>query len=527
VTDPVIARGFGLDPLLEPIWILQDRIGSTRFRAVLELAFQPDRDAREPVYRQLERFLRELIQARRLVPGERLPPSRELAASLSLSRNTVNQAYQILLDDGLLRAHVGQGTYVAGRPAPAPEPIPDRAFAWEGLLARRTRALALPTVRPQPPTPRFDLRAGRADLGSLPLAELKRAFGQAAARAAALADEADPRGWLPLRRALSRSLVARGIACTPDEVAITNGAQQALDLVARTLVDPGDAVAIEQPGYFGAALAFSSCEAHLVGVGVDEHGLRTDELARVLRARRVKLLYATPAAQQPTGVSLSEARRHALLALSDEYQLPIVEDDYDSELRHGGPPVPALKHLDSAGRVIYLGTFSKALFAGLRIGYAVAPAALIGRLAVARVASDFNSDVVTQAALCDLLESGALERHVRRVRQLYAARRAALLAQLEARMPEGARWRPPAGGNALWLRLPDPVDVEAFHAGCLAAGIALGSGELMALPEGPAWAEARRHVQLSFARIAEERIEDAVSALARVTRQASRGRSVA
>jgi len=496
---------------------------------VLELAFQPDRDARQPVYRQLARFLRELIQARRLLPGERLPASRELAASLSLSRNTVNQAYQILLEDGLLRARVGQGTYVAGRPAAAPAspPAAARAFAWEGLLARRTRALALPRLPAAPPSLRFDLRAGRADLASLPLLELKRAFGQAAARAASLADEADPRGWLPLRRALSRSLVARGIACTPDEVAITNGAQQALDLVARTLVDPGDAVALEQPGYFGAALAFSSCEAHLVGIGVDDHGLRTDELARVLRARRVKLLYATPASQQPTGVALSEARRHALLALSDEYQLPIVEDDYDSELRYGGPPVPALKHLDPGGRVIYLGTFSKALFAGLRIGYVVAPAALIGRFALARVASDFNTDVVTQAALCDLLESGALERHVRRVRQLYAARRQTLLEQLEARMPEGARWRPPAGGNALWLRLPDAADMQAFHAGCLAAGIALGPGELMALPDGPARAEAQRHVQVSFARIPEERIEDAVGELARVTRQACAGRRVA
>jgi len=189
--------------------------------------------------------------------------------------------------------------------------------------------------------------------------------------------------------------------------------------------------------------------------------------------------------------------------------------------------VPALKHLDPGGRVIYLGTFSKALFAGLRIGYVVAPAALIGRFALARVASDFNTDVVTQAALCDLLESGALERHVRRVRQLYAARRQTLLEQLEARMPEGARWRPPAGGNALWLRLPDAADMQAFHAGCLAAGIALGPGELMALPDGPARAEAQRHVQVSFARIPEERIEDAVGELARVTRQACAGRRVA
>ncbi|MGH0029145.1 MAG: PLP-dependent aminotransferase family protein [Myxococcota bacterium] len=496
---------------------------------MLELAFQPDRSSREPLYQQLERFLRALIQARRLAPGERLPPSRELARSLSLSRNTVNQAYQRLLEDGLLRAHVGQGTYVAGRPGPAPAPgeAPPRAFAWEGLLARRTRALVLPDVPAMPAGIRFDFRGGRVDLDSLPVGELRRALASAASRARSLADEVDPRGWLPLRRALSRSLVARGIAATPDQVMVTHGAQQGLDLVARTLVDAGDTVALEQPGYFGAALAFSAAEAHLVGIGVDGDGLRTDELARVLRARRTKLVYTTPAAQQPTGVSLSEARRHALLALAEEYQLPIVEDDYDGELRYGGPPVPALKNLDRAGRVVYLGTFSKAVFAGLRLGYLVAPPPLLGRLALSRLAADFSPDVLVQAAVCEMLESGGLERHVRRVRRLYAPRRDALLRELAEQMPEGTRVTPPAGGNALWLRLPDAASADVFHAGCVDAGIALSPGDVMALPGGAAAAEARRHVQLSFARIPEDRMAEAVGELARVARRSCDARRVA
>ncbi len=493
---------------------------------MLELAFQADRAGRKPVYRQLEGFLRELVQTGRLAPGERLPASREMAETLRLSRNTVNQAYQALLDDGLLRAHVGQGTFVTGRallgPAAAPEQAPPRAFAWEGLIARRIRGLPLPRDVGDPDPIRFDFRGGRADLESLPGADLKRAFARATSAVRELADEIDPRGWKPLRKLLARSLVARGIDCGAHEVAVVNGAQQALDLVARALVDPGDAVALEQPGYFGASLAFSACEAHLVGIGVDADGLRTDELARVLRARRVKLLYTTPAVQMPTTVSLSDARRHTLLSLADEYQLPIVEDDYDSELRYGGPPVPALKNLDRAGRVIYVGTFSKALFAGLRVGYVVAPPPLLARLAIVRFCGDFATDIVSQAAITALIESGGLERHVRRLRKLYTPRREALLAALEAHMPEGTRWRPPAGGNTVWVQLPDAADAEVVHREALAEGFAYARGGSFSLAASPARADAERHLSLGFARMPESRVGEAIAALAKIVRRAAR-----
>lgn len=493
---------------------------------MLDLAFQADRTTAEPLYRQLEQFLLELVHARRLAPGERLPASRELADRLGLSRNTVNQAYQALVDGGVLRARMGQGTFVAGIAglAPATDAHAPRTFAWQGLLARRVSAIALPRGIDRPGPAAVDFRAGRVDGPSLPVAELKRAYSQALSQSEALAEAMDPRGCEPLRAGIARSLVARGIACSADEVAVVNGAQQALDLVARTLVDPGDAVALEQPGYFGAAAAFSACEAHLVGVGVDDQGLCVDDLARILRARRVKLLYATPAVQSPTGVALSKERRRALLELADAYQLPIVEDDYDSELRHGGPPVPALKNLDRAGQVIYVGTFSKALFAGLRIGYVVASPPLLARLTLTRWSADFNTNAVTQAALAQLLESGALERHVRRVRKLYALRRAALLAALGDQMPAGSRWVEPAGGNTVWLRLPDDVDVAAVHAAAAAAGIAYARGEAFALADGPAAQEAERHLLLSFARIPPERLAASVAALADCVRKAQPGR---
>lgn len=495
---------------------------------VLDLAFRPDRAGQAPLYRQLQLYLRDLVQNRRLEPGERLPASRELANTLGLSRNTVNQAYAALIDDGFLRAHVGQGTFVTSRvPVARPAPPLGRSLAWEGLFARRTRAVLPPPGLANPfETPHFDFRPGFVDGASLPFADLKRAYGRAIDAAESLTREFDPAGYRPLRAAIARWLVARGIGCETGEVAIVNGAQQALDLVARVLIDPGDTVALEQPGYFGSTLACSAAEAHLVGVGVDAEGLRTDELARVLRARRVKLLVTTPAVQSPTGVALSEARRRELLALADEFQLPIVEDDYDSPLHYGGPPVPALKNLDRSGQVIYVGTFSKALFAGLRLGYVVAPRPLLQRLVLSRWASDFNTDIVTQAALTELLEAGGLERHVRRVRQLYGERRTAMLAALETHMPEGTRWLPPAGGSAVWTTLPAAADPVAVHAAANAMGLGYGRGSAFFLASdgrGPESRAADRHVLLSFARSSPAKIDEGIARFAEIVRSASAG----
>jgi DNA-binding transcriptional MocR family regulator len=418
---------------------------------------------------------------------------------------------------------------VVRQPGPALRPVvPEgaRGFAWAGLWARRAAAASLPQAlraSGRVPDPPYDFRAGQVDRGTLPAAELRRAFGRALDQVERLAAFRDPRGWPPLREAIARALVGRGIRCGADDVAIVNGAQQALDLVSRVLVDPGDTVVMEQPGYFGAALAFAAAEAHLVGVGVDDEGLRTEELARILRARRVKLVYTTPAVQSPTGVVMSEPRRRALLELADEYQVPVLEDDYDSELRYGSPPTPALKTQDEAGQVIYAGTFSKALFAGVRVGYVVAARPLLLQLVVSRMAVDFHTDLVAQAALAELVASGGLERHVRRVRRLYAARRAALLEALRAHMPEGTRWREPAGGNAVWVTLPPGLDAVALHAAALDEGIEYGRGDLFTLD-----GSAADCALLSFAQMDRRKIAEGIERWAAlVRRQQERARRTA
>jgi len=494
---------------------------------MLELAFRPDRRIPEPVNRQLLQHLRGLIEAGRVGAGVKLPATRELASALCLGRNTVTQAYLALGELGLVTSHVGQGTFVASRRSegeirvpplrgPSAPPTP-RSFAWGGLFALRARDFPLQAtlrrVAWDGPFP-FDFRGGQVDRASLPAEALARACGRALARhAPRFAGHPDPRGWLPLRQELARALVARGIVCESADVLITAGAQHALDLVGRVLLDPGDTVVLEQPGYFGAALAFRAWGANLVGVGVDKGGLRTAELARLLRARRAKLVYTTPAVQSPTGVALEEARRRALLELADQYQVPIVEDDYDCALRLGGPLSPALKTLDRAGQVVYVGTFSKALFPGLRVGYIVAARPLLERIAAAQLAANFQTSTLAQAALLELITCGAFERHVRRVRRLYAERFAALLEAAGRELPEGTLVTAPAGGTTVWVQLPPRADPDSILAAALEAGVAYARGDPYFLD-----GSGSEFLALGFANLSPARIAQGVAILGRIVR---------
>jgi DNA-binding transcriptional MocR family regulator len=487
---------------------------------MLELAFRSDPHDPAPVYRQLAGFLRAGIESGHIGALQKLPASRDLAESLGLGRNTVTRAYELIVDSGHAVAHVGQGTFVTrrtGHRVDGAAPALPRGFAWEGLFSLASRSVTLPPalLSSARARPRFDFRPGQVDRASLPVGALQRAFSTAISRQLrVLAEPAHPFGWPPLRAAIAASLCSRGIACSAEDVLVVAGAQHGLDLLARVLLDPGDTVVMEQPGYFGAALAFQSRQANLVGVGVDEEGLRTGELARLLRARRAKLVFTTPAVQSPTGVVLSESRRRELLSIADEHQLPIIEDDYDGELRLGGPAVPALKTLDRAGQVIYLGTFSKALLPGLRLGYLVADRALLARIAVARVADSLQSPVVTEAAMTELLASGALERHVRRVRRRHLERRDALLAALGQELPRSVHVTKPAGGTSVWLTLPGVFDGEALEQEARACGVGYLRGDAF-FTDG----RGRESLLLSFANVFPDEIRAGAERLGKAVRK--------
>jgi GntR family transcriptional regulator/MocR family aminotransferase len=502
---------------------------------VIELSFRPDRRSDVALHRQLASHLAELIDAGRVAEGTKLPASRELARALGLARNTVARAYEELVVQERLRAHVGQGTFVAPRSragdrdraaaAGDARRAGGRSLAWSGLLSRRVRGLRIPGLRFGDLAARFayDFRAGRVDLGSLPAKDLRWAFAQATtpARLRALADHRDPAGWPPLRTEIARWLVARGIACDADDVLVVAGAQQAIDVVARVLVDPGDAVVVEQPGYFGAPFALAANGAEVVGIGVDEHGLRTDELARLLAVRSVKLVVATPATQCPTGAVLSDERRGHLLELADRHQTPILEDDYDAELRYSGPVQPALRAADASGQVIYAGTFSKVVFPSLRVGYLVAAPALRRKLVLARTAADLGTGVVEQAALATLLRTRGLERHLQRLRKVYGARLAAMLDALARAMPAGTRFSRPRGGHVVWVTLPPDVDGDRLYQAARERGVAYERGESFFLDGGGA-----QHLALSFTTLEPARIAAGIDRLGEVALACRRSRAV-
>jgi len=491
---------------------------------VLEIAFRPDRTSDVPLPRQLADHVATLIDTGRLAAGTKLPATREVATAASLSRKSVAGAYEILAGRGLVTAHVGQGTFVARRPVDgampaAPTAPAPRAFAWSGLFARGAGAPLPPALlRSALGTYPFDFRGGRIDPASLPLQDLRWAFGrpfETRARLQAVATHADPFGWPPLRREIARHLTARGVACDAGDVVVVSGLQQAIDLTARLLVDPGDAVVMEQPGYFGAALAFAGRGADLIGVDVDDEGLDTDRLARILRVRRAKLAYVTPATQCPTGVPMSPRRREALMALADEHQLPIFEDDYDCELRYAGPTLPALKARDPGGHVIHAGTFSKSLFPSLRLGYVVAARPLLDRLVAARLVADFGSSAVAQAALATLLATRGLERHVRHMRRIYAARLAALDAALSREMPEDTRWVTPRSGLLVWVALPPRTDPDRLQQAALARGVACTRGDVFH-HDG----RGDDHIVLSFAALDADAIAEGIARLGAAVREA-------
>jgi GntR family transcriptional regulator/MocR family aminotransferase len=488
---------------------------------VLDLPFRADPTHPDPVYRQLADHLAEWIRAGRLPAGERVPPTRELAAALGLSRNTVTRAYEWLAEAGFLGAHVGRGTFVesAARAKAPVLPTQDAgrpSFAWPALFATRMHALRAPRAfrAPDPDAVRWNFRPGQVDAAGLPISDLQGAWQRAVGRLRDHANDFDPLGEAKLRAAIARQLSGRGIARHADEVLVTSGAQQAFDLIARALVDPGDAVVVEDPGYFLAAMAFRAAGAQVIGVGVDAEGLRVDEVARTLRTRRVKLACVTPSVQLPTGVALSPERRAALLDLADRAQMPVIEDDYDCEMRLVPHSALALKTLDPGERVIYVGTFSKALFPGLRLGYVVGAPALLGALSRVRATASQQPSLVDQMAVAELLSSDALERHVRRVRKRNAERLRATMESLAAEMPAGTRFREPCGGTSVWVELPGGVDCEALAAAAAQRGIVYGRGEAFRVDgEGPP------ALLLSFAGIAPDAIRGAVAEIAGLVRR--------
>lgn len=398
---------------------------STTFSLVL-----PAREAKIPAFRWLYGALRSAILDGRLRPGSRLPATRELSTQYGLSRGTIVAAFEQLKAEGYLEGVVGSGTRVS---QVLPEQLLEVARAEPkrpARMAERMRVVSDYGRRVQLFS-NLEARPTRAFRPNVPALDLFPAtlWAQVAARrlrrvSTQLLLGCDAMGYLPLRQAVADYLsTSRGVQCVPEQVAILSGVQEALDLTARVLVNAGDRVCMENPGYTGARTMFEAMGAQVEGIGLDDEGLRMD-LAALEGAR---LVYITPGHQFPLGFTMSLPRRLQLLEWARMSQAMILEDDYDSEYRYSGRPVPALQGLDRHGLVLFTGSFSKVLFPSLRLGYLVLPPDLVEVFSAAISVTSRHAPVLEQAVLCDFITEGHFGRHLRRMREIYAERVSVLL----------------------------------------------------------------------------------------------------
>jgi 2-aminoadipate transaminase len=462
-------------------------------------------DSEQPLYRQLFEQMALKIRSGAWPKGERLPATRELAGQLGLNRTTISAAYELLEAEGLIAGQVGRGSFVTGN-SPA-----GSGLDWNSLLERGESAgsghsavngramISFAMSRPSRALfPLDDFRAScasvlsRSDLGDI-------------------LQLGSPSGYEPLRRYLLEDARRQGAASSADDLLITNGCPQALDLIGRTLLRQGDAVAVEEPIYTGLKSLLSGMGAQLVGIPIGNDGMDVAHLERVFDRERPRFLVVTPNFQNPTGATIPLAGRQALLAAARRAGVPVIENDAYGELRYRGEPLPSLKQLDAQGGTVLLRSFSKVSFPGLRVGWVLGPKPLIDRLRQAKESSDLHTDQLSQAVLLDFAESGRLEAHRTRVLQAGAERLEATLEGCREYLPAGARWTRPEGGMNVWVKLPDPLDAGELLQRAQKEGVAYLPGRYFAVSRLEPGS-----LRLSFAGLTPEQIRQGLAILGRV-----------
>jgi GntR family transcriptional regulator/MocR family aminotransferase len=474
-----------------------------------------DRDAALPQFLQIARALTHDIRRGRLRPGDRLPGSRDLAAAARVHRNTILAAYRELIAEGWLEAEQGRGTFVAraipesrGRAVSRNERVRRGAPQRAGFPVPTGPEVYRPPVLPRGT---LNLSSGAPDPRLVPATAIGRAYRRVLARRAeALLSYGDPEGHPALRTALASMLAAtRALPIGAEDVVVTRGSQMALSLVARALLRPGDVVGAEGLGYRPAWEAFRAAGARVVPLPVDGCGIDVEALAALHDRTPVRAVYLTPHHQYPTTVTLTPARRLQVLALAGRQRFAIVEDDYDHEFHYEGRPVLPLASADPARVVIYVGTLSKVLAPGLRLGYVVAPPDVVQRITAIRSLLDIQGDHAMEAAIAGVIDDGELQRHVARARRTYAERRNVLAAALRRELGDEAEFRLPSGGMALWVRFTSPVDVERWARRSVDGGVWWHTGRRYAFDGRP-----MPFARFSFAWLNERELPEAVRRLA-------------
>lgn len=470
----------------------------------MDFAPQLVHDSETPFYRQLYEQLAEQIRSGKLHRGDRLPATRELAGQLGLNRTTVSAAYEILEAEGLIAGQVGRGSFVTG-------PKTDGRVDWTGLLDRSDSAAAGPAAGFGREVASFVMSRPSREL--FPLDDFRASCEAVLARQdlADILQLGSPYGYEPLRQHLLEEARAQQVARAGDDLLITNGCQQALDLLGRVLLRPGDTVAVEDPVYTGLKSLLTGMGAQLAGVPAGADGMDLAHLARVIERERPRMIVVTSNFQNPTGATLPLAARRGLLDIARAAGIPVVENDAYGELRYTGEAIAPIKHLDESGGTVLLRSFSKVSFPGLRVGWAIGPKPLIDRLRQAKEAADLHSDQLSQAVLMEFAESGRLEKHRVRMREEGGRRLAATLRACADFLPPGTRWTRPEGGMNVWVRLPEPLDAGELLPRAQKEGVSYLPGRYFAVSRFDPGA-----LRLSFAGLPPDQIRSGLAVLGRL-----------
>lgn len=433
---------------------------------MLPLHLQPE--SHIPLYMQLRDQLRGLVHSGELQTGDRIPASRELAVQLGVHRTTVANAYAELESEGLIQGHVGRGTFICSLPlkqfSPAPRSNGNGGPArWEALFADERGDEGLSRLMPEVPSGAIAFTSARPTEESFPLEEFRRCTNAVLRREGRrILQFGATDGYEPLRRALIEWFRSEGLNVKDEQLLITDGGQQAIDLVSKAFIRAGDSVALENPAYPGAISILTAARARTLPVPVEtdpEHsGLDVDALENILVQNRVKLILVTPDFHNPTGTAMPAPRRRRLIEIAARYQVPIIEDSVYARTRLRGSPLPSLRSLDTNGNVMQIDSFSKIAFPGLRVGWCIGAPSAIERLRLVKQLTDLHTDQLSQAALAEFISRGHLTRHLARTKKVHLSRLEAMEAALEKHMPERTTWARPEGGMTVWVTLPAGFD---------------------------------------------------------------------
>ncbi len=473
------------------------------------MRFYLNKQSNIPLYKQIENFYKNAIQTGQIPSGTKLPATRQLSKELGINRLTVDRAYETLKIDGLIETIMGSGTFTLKPPAEQNNPISNQTLhEWNHELQGEDHLYNLTSY---PPFDGINFSSGSGDPSLFPYESFRKTL-QTLMRKKGFEPltYGDPQGFMPLRQSIGQILTSQGISTEQNKILITSGSQQAIALCAQAYLQPGDTIFVERPTYAAALNLFQSLSLNIESINMDADGMIVDELEEKIKVKLPKLIYTVPTYHNPTGTCLSTARRYRLINLAAHYNIPIIEDDYVGDLHYDGHTRPTLKSLDQHELVIFIGTFSKMLMPGIRVGYVTGHENLIKKLTRQKYLTDLASNNLLQHALHAYVTIGRYQQHLNRACRVYKKRRDVMHLSLKQHLAGVCEWVFPNGGFYFWVNIPSSINMQQLLSKCKQKGLNFAPGFLFYDQPFPD----QSYIRLNFAAVHENDIRVGIQKLA-------------